>query len=82
MGRTKRTHATLENRDLRLGQEAHRLIFIRPGDSLSQPSSVQQSYITPRVSDRHSLTFVEHSKVSDILFAILPNQIIVAQISS
>ena len=60
----------------------HRLIFIRPGDSLSQPSSVQQSYITPRLSDRHSLTFVEHSKVSDILFAILPNQIIVAQISS
>ena len=60
----------------------HRLIFIRPGDSLSQPSSVQQSYITPRLSDRHSLTFVEHGKVSDILFAILPNQIIVAQISS
>src|ERR1700730_4724761 len=49
-------------------------IFIRSGDSLSQPSSVQQSYITPRLSDRHSLTFVEHGKISDILFAILPHR--------
>jgi hypothetical protein len=38
--------------------------------------------ITPRLSDRQSLRFVEHGKTNAVPFATMPNQVVVTQISN
>jgi hypothetical protein len=53
----------------------------RAGDE-DQDRAGELGDIMPRLSDRQSVTFVEHVKVNAVQFATMPNQVIVMQISN
>jgi hypothetical protein len=53
----------------------------RAGDE-DQDRAGELGDIMPRLSDRQSVTFVEHGKVNAVQFATMPNQVIVMQISN